>query len=150
MIVKCLQEKPSESQVEILGDVYKNVNLRNDSHLTVGNEYLALGMVMNTHYPNMGKGAWVILQCDHEHVEKYPIVLFEVLDGRIDLEWVVCSRSDGIVEIQPELFYQDYFFEDYLDGVPEVVKPFKELLRRMEQRARAEPPSLSSGIPRIN
>lgn len=135
MLVKCVALKPSESQVEALGDVYKKSGLKHDSHLTVGKTYVALGLIMNSHYPQMGTGSWITVLCDYGHITSYPVALFEVLDGRVDPEWVVRSRPDGIMEIEPELLHRAHFMEDFLDGLPDAVKPFRELLRRIEQRA---------------
>jgi hypothetical protein len=135
MLVKCIAEKPNDMQVQTLGECYKKSGVNQDSHLTVGKTYLALGLLLNDSYPHMGRGSWVTIQCDYGHITSYPIVLFEVIDGRVDLEWVVRSRPDGIVEVEPELLHQKHFMEGFLDGVPEAVKAFKELLRRMEQRA---------------
>ncbi len=135
MIVKCIQQRPTEAEIEVLGEVYKQTGLKHDSHLTVGRSYLVFGIVMNTSYPNMGKGTWVSLLCDHGHLEEYPIALFEIIDGRVDPEWIVKNRSDGLVLVQPELLYGEYFSEHYTDRVPEAVKSFRELMKRMEQRS---------------
>ena len=145
MLVRCVRQKPTDSQVEDLGEYYKKYSLKNDSHLTVDKTYLVLGLVMNTCYPRMGKGAWVTLQCDYGHITSYPFALFEVIDGTVDPEWTVRSRPDGIVDAQPELLHEERFAENYLDGIPEAVKAFRELLKRMEQRKgkRGQPESLS-------
>jgi hypothetical protein len=149
MLVKCLQEKPNESQIEALGEYYKKYSSKHDSHLSVGKTYVVLGLMMKSH-PHVGRGTWVTVLCDYGHIEGYPIVLFEVLDGRVDIEWIVHSRPDGIVEIEPELLLGAHFVEDHLDGLPEAVKPFKELLGRMEQRAGAPVPPSTLSLPRIN
>ncbi len=135
MLVKCTAKKPNESQAKSLGEYYQKYGARHDSHLTVGKTYLVLGLVTNTGSARMAAGISVTLLCDYGHIESYPIVLFEVLDGRVDPEWIVRSRPDGIVEMEPELLLGPHFAEDHLDGVQEAIKPFKELLRRMEQRA---------------
>ena len=141
MLSRCLQLKPSDSQVEVLGEYYRNHSLKNDSHLTVGKTYLVLGLVMNTNYPQMGIGTWVTLRCDYGHIQSYPLGLFEIVDGQVDPEWTVRSRPDGIVEVEPELLHQEHFMEDFLDGVPEAVKQFEQLYKRMEQRtAQRMPP----------
>jgi hypothetical protein len=149
MLVKCLQEKPSDSQIEELGEYYKNYTSKHDSHLSIGKIYLVLGLMIKSR-PHVGRGTWVTVLCDYAHIESYPIVLFEVLDGRVDLEWVVNSRPDGVVTIEPELLLGPHFVEDHLEGLPEAVTPFKELLGRMEQRARTSASVTTPGFPRIN
>jgi hypothetical protein len=135
MLVKCTAKKPNESQAQTLGEYYKTYGAKHDSHLTVGKTYLVLGLVINAGSGRMAAGVSLTLLCDYGHIESYPIVLFEVLNGRVDPEWMVRNRPDGIVEVEPELLLGPHFVEDHLDGVPEAVKPFKELVSRMEQRA---------------
>jgi hypothetical protein len=122
--------------VEALGEYYKKYSLKNDSHLTVGKTYCVIGLVINTSYPRMGKGTWVTLLCDYGHITTYPIVLFDIVDGKVDPEWTIRSRTDGIVDVQPDLLHEEHFAENYLDGLPEAVKLFKVLFERMEERGR--------------
>jgi hypothetical protein len=140
MLVKCIAKKPNESQVRALGEYYEKYGSKHDSHLGVGKIYLVLGLVMNVAYTRMAEGVSLTLLCDYGHIESYPIVLFDVIDGKADPEWVVRSRPDGIVEVQPELLLQLHFAEDHLDGVAEAVDAFKHLLKRMEQRATSNAP----------
>jgi hypothetical protein len=135
MIVKCTAKKPNGSQAEVLGEYYKKYGVKHDSHLTVGKTYIVLGLVINIGSARMAVGVSLTLLCDYGHIESYPIVLFEVLDGRVDPEWMVRNCPDGIVQVEPELLLGPHFVEDHLDGVPEAVKTFKELVGRMEQRA---------------
>ena len=134
MLARCTAKRPNEKQIKSLGEYYEKHGAKHDSHLTVGKTYLVLGLVFNVGRGRMATGASLTLLCDHGHVESYPVVLFDILDPRVDPEWIMRSRIDGIVEICPEVLIRPHFAEDYLDGVPEAVRPFRELLRRMEQR----------------
>ncbi len=138
MLIKCVTKKPTENEIEILGETYKKSSLKQDTHLTIGKTYVALGLLMNTSYPSLGKGTWVKLLCDYGHIESYPMFLFEIISGKVDSEWIISKGLEGLLQIEPEIMQQPHFAEDYLDGIPEVVLAFKNLYKLMEKRANGD------------
>ena len=134
MLVKCLRTQPDDEQKKALGAYYEKYASKQDCHLTTGKDYLVLGLTMNTGIPRMALGILVTVLCDFGHIESYPIVLFEVLDGTVDPEWQVHVCRDGIVEVEPELMHTPHFEEDHSERVPEIRKAFDELFHRMNGR----------------
>jgi|SRR5579859_805311 len=134
MLVKCARTKPDEQQKKDLGSYYDRYLAAHDSHLTLGKEYLVLGLIVNTGFERMALGISVTVLCDYEHIESYPIVLFDVLDGSVDPEWHFRAGPEGIVVIEPVLLHEPHFAEDHSERVPEVHRAFHELLHRMMSR----------------
>lgn len=134
MIVKCKATKPDNEQRKQLGEYYNRFIVKHDSHLSVGKKYLVLGLVINSGSERMSLGLSVTVLCDYEHIESYPLVLFDILDATVDLEWELHTKADGIATIAPELMGRQHFAEDHADGVPEVRRAFAELFQRMMNR----------------
>jgi hypothetical protein len=135
MLVRCIKKKAERAEVDALGEYYKKSAVKYDAHLSIGRTYVVLGLVMNTANQRMPLGVSLTVLCDYGHIESYPLILFEVIDGAVDAEWVIRTLPNGTVEAAPKLMQSEHFAEDHLDGVPEVVRTFRELYKRIEQRA---------------
>ena len=60
----------------------------------------------------------------------YPTNLFEIVDNRVQKDWIVDIEEDGSIEyVGPEIF-NNYFFEDYFDGNENIKYKFNNWLKQ--------------------
>ena len=119
MKVLCKSDHPSEKQLNDLNDTfYGNQVLP----ITPGKQYLVLGM-----QSTLGN-LWIELQGDTGNLISVPLCLFEIMDGRVSRHWIFKRWKDYDFTLWPESFYQEYYHDDLLEGVPNVVSDFRRLL----------------------
>jgi len=131
MRVRCIQQRPSETQVTALGSSY----YRSQSfHLTVGKEYVAIGLDLAIDSNVHGNGVWIHLVSDHGNLIWAPLALFEVTDPRVSKYWEARVFDEGLKLWPPSLF-RDSYHEDLADGVAEVEDDFRRVRARLEEEA---------------
>ncbi len=131
MRVRCLQQRPSENQVAALGSRY----YRSQSfHLTVGKEYVAIGLDLAVDSNVHGTGVWVHLVSDQGNLIWAPLALFEVTDRRVSKYWEARVFDKGLKLWPPSLF-RDSYHEDLADGVAEVEGDFRQVRAKLEEEA---------------
>lgn len=132
MRVKCISTYPTQEQIDKLGEgFYPN----QDFHLTVGKEYLAIGIQFEIGSPKWGTGAWIQLVSDYGRLSFAPLCLFEITDGRLSQLWVTRLWEDGSVSLWPSSFYREYYHDDLSEAVPEIVDDFKKVMAMIEEES---------------
>jgi hypothetical protein len=106
-----------------------------DYHVSVGKEYVAVGLQFHTGYMDRRAGVWVHFVSDYGNLGWAPLQLFEIVDGRAARYWVARPMEDGL-RLWPELLYKEFFHDHLGEGMPEAVDAFKRLFRAIELEAR--------------
>lgn len=127
MLLRCINNAPSADQLTAL----KTSMLPGETfHLTVGEEYVALGL-------EFWNGlVWVDIAENERTVTSAPLFLFEIVDGQLSQYWSTRQQADGLVRLWPELFYERAFHDRLSNDAPELVGRFNELRRLLEAEAR--------------
>jgi hypothetical protein len=92
----------------------------------VGREYLAYGLMIWNGEP------FVEIYWDRGYVIMELLCLFEIIDNRASKYWKYKSDDDAVF-LWPELFYTEYFHDDFSKGIPEVVEKFTTLKKLMDE-----------------
>jgi hypothetical protein len=132
MIVKCVSQYPTEDQLDYLGPkFFKNQAF----HITIGKEYIVLGLSVSVEPDPSGRGVAVEIVTDYGHLGGTPLCLFQIVDGTASRYWEVKVREDGIVTLWPTSFYREYFHDDLSESVPDVVEEFQRVRDLIEAEA---------------
>jgi hypothetical protein len=130
MRVRCIKEELSEKEIAASGFPPGTWDV------TVGEEYLVLGVTLFTGGENTPLGAAYEIEADGGTVYSIPAPLFEIVDDRPSRYWRV-GRTEplgpfGLV-LWPEEFFERYFFDDLSEGFPEVVRTYHKVRERLER-----------------
>ena len=121
MRVRCVREYPSEEQIAHLGpNFYRNQSFP----ITVGKEYLVLGIETYNNSVAYGTCVGIQYKTDDGNLLSTPIILFEITDPRVSNYWEARITDDGGLLLWPTAFYREYYHDDLSSGVPEVMKDF--------------------------
>lgn len=139
MIVQCTSSIPTPPQAERLGRYYQPG--RQEFPVALDHEYLVFGMRI------WGQAAWVDIESDAGYLVTVPLCLFRIVDGRVSALWEARVDADGDLSFLPPSFYQEYYIDDLIEGVPEVVRDYlrvrvlleEEHSRRTESDGRMDP-----------
>ncbi len=132
MIVKCISQYPTDEQLKDLGPrFFKNRTF----HVTVGKEYVVLGLGVAVKPHSCGLGPSVEIVTDYGHLTDNPLCLFQIVDGTASRHWEVRETQAGIITLWPSSFYKEYYHDDLSEGVPEVVEDFKRVRALIEAEA---------------
>jgi hypothetical protein len=131
MKAKCISEKLTSEQITALG---KNYFSNQDYHITIGKEYLVLGLIFSS--GKIGNGCFVEHLTDYGHYVLSPICLFDVIDKRISKYWKFEIDNDGDYRLwlPPTVktyYHNDTSEEDELDVVADFLR-MKKLLEEEE------------------
>ena|SRR5215813_6375975 len=129
MKVKCLAEYPNAEQRSRLG---KGFNEKQDFHVTVGREYVVLGMEFYVDSSTRGTGVWVAFLCDYEHLTSAPLCMFTITDPRVSRFWECRDSDSNIIVLWPPSFYREYYHDDLSEDVKEVVEDFRQVRALIE------------------
>lgn len=112
---------------DILADLGADGKVRPRLSVTRGKEYTVYGLSLHRS-SSVYRADILICQLvsDYGNITFAPINIFTVVDGRLPDCWRIGIR-DGNVLIWPDIFYQEYFFDDLSEGVPECVSAFRNL-----------------------
>ena len=139
MKIKCVNRELTEEQRALLKAPSR---FRPKHSLTVGKEYLVLGIVSIIESPDYGNTALFEIVNDSSQLVLFPAVLFEVIDAHCSSYWKGAIYDDGSVTLRPEEFYRDFFHDDLSEGDPATRQVFEEVVAKLEAefpRAETEP-----------
>jgi hypothetical protein len=120
---------PNKEQLGLLGSgFYKNQSFG----ITVGREYLVLGLSVHRNSPVYGQAVCAEIVEDAGHRVAVPLLLFEVVDARASRHWRLRTWQDGMVTLWPEPFYKEYFFDDLAESDPETNETFRAIRHVLE------------------
>ena len=123
MRVKCKTIYPDDKQLEELGEgFYRNQAF----YVTPGGEYTVYDIIFTTGQAGShGTGTWIEMVSDYGHLRNAPLLLFEIVDGRVSRYWERRTWPHGEVTFRPASLYREYYHDDLSEGVPEVVADFQ-------------------------
>jgi hypothetical protein len=124
--VKCTAERLSTDQQRRLGSEL----LRQEFHLTVGQEYLVFGLQFRFGSAG-GVGVWIEYETELGYLGSAPLALFEVTDSRVSRFWEFAVAPDGTALLEPLSFRREYYFDDLSSGVESVLRDFEEVKRTL-------------------
>lgn len=100
-------------------------------HVTVGREYLVLGLQFSNGSEVHRAGVWLHLVSDHGHLTWAPLDLFEIVSPRGSRYWVARVTDYGLT-LWPESLYREYYHEDLAEGVLEIEADFRRVRELLE------------------
>ena len=128
MKVKCVAEYPAADH---LGELGPNFYAKQRFAVTVGEEYLVLGLLFTRTRP-FGIGVWVEFEDDMHQYHHAPLRMFDVVDPPASRYWEIRAIENGNVALlPPALMSREFLMEDFYEGVPEVVEGFHELVQQL-------------------
>ena len=130
MRVRCINEELTEEEVKATGLPPGRWDL------TVGKEYLVLGITIPLGNPAHPRGVGLEIERDGGTVLTIPLALFEITDDRVSRFWkarVLETPVGRCLCLWPEEFYATYFFDDLSEGFPEVVRTYLAVRERLER-----------------
>jgi len=108
--------------------------------LTVGAQYLVIGLQYDVNSIIWGTGAWIQLQLPAERLLFAPLCLFDIVDGRPARLWHTRLWEDGSITLWPPPFYRDYFHDDIKGGVAAAVADLRRAVELLQLEAEAPHP----------
>jgi hypothetical protein len=125
MKVRCLRDRLDESEAERLGGPWR---VTGKVLAKPGQVYPVYGL-----YTSQGE-PFIDLRSESGYIVPSPLCLFEVTDGRVHPSWELHNNRDGIT-LWPPSFYREYYLDDLIEGVPEVVEEFRKVRAEIEPEA---------------
>jgi hypothetical protein len=99
-----------------------------DPWLRVGQRYTVLAIVGQERHP--------YLYLLHSTEEQMPVAVLpsdcRIISNRVSRHWVVNCTSRGTLELIPEPWIPDSFWEDYDEGSPEAKKLYERIRKLLE------------------
>lgn len=126
MKVRCVSVKLQTADLEILG-AYPEAS--NFFSISTGKEYVVFGM--SFYFRKQGRGCFVQILSDHNHLIDVPIKLFEVIDDRSSRYWCIKSDADGNVFLWPESFFKEFYHDDLSEDIDFVVNDFNRVKEKI-------------------
>jgi len=125
MRLKCTAKFPNKEQTKMLGKYYREG--KQEFGILVGSEYIAFGMRI------LGGQPWVdICPIGLKYLHHVPLCLFDVIDPKVSKYWELRVVGSGDVLFFPLSLHKEYYHDDLLEGVPEVVKDLENLKALLE------------------
>jgi hypothetical protein len=131
MRVRCIALIPNERQALQLRKNYTHG--RQEFHIILGKEYIVFGIRI------LGGAPWVDIVTDSGYLYPVPLCLFEITDGRVSQYWELHFYEDGDLTLWPPSFYKEYYHDDLIEGVYEVVEDFDRVRTLIEAEAQPKP-----------
>ena len=128
MKTKCISRELTEEQ-----RVFFKVPpvLRTKHQISIGKEYLVLGISFEISSPIYGNTALLQIVNDAGRCAFIPTALFEVIDGRCSSFWETRLHEGGAVTLWPIEFYEPYFHDDLSNHDPAARQLFDSVFRKM-------------------
>lgn len=121
----------SDGQIEAAG---ANLMLRPKYSLSLGKCYVVLGIYFPSFSKIFGRSAVFRLVDDDGSCIPCPAQLFDIVSDKPSQYWRArISETDFF--LFPEEFYEQYFFDDLLEGVPSVEAKFIKIRGLLEEEA---------------
>jgi len=99
---------------------------RNSYDLTVGRQYVALGLGF------WDEQVWVEIATEGDLIAPVPLLEFEIVDGRLSAFWKTRLDADGAVRMWPASFFQDNFHSRLADREPSALTEFARVRELLE------------------
>jgi hypothetical protein len=129
MKIRCTSRELTEDQRALLKAPSR---FRPNFALTVGKEYLVLGIVSIIDSPQYGNTALFEIVNDDRQFVLFPAVLFEVTDARSSSYWRAAVSGNGTVTLRPEELYREFFHDDLSEGDPATRETFQAMVTKLE------------------
>jgi hypothetical protein len=126
--VRCLRDRIDD-------ELAKELRLSSDSprlygSIAKGREYIVLGLTYECQSSTYGGQPVFEIENDVGSLSLVPAFLFEIVDGSASRHWQFRFRDGCILEFLPPSFFRSYYHDDLSEGVPEVVRDFREVCAR--------------------
>jgi len=133
MKVRCIYNIKNKQMVEEKS--LKNVEATDHRYdFTIGKEYTVIGIAYSKDSTYLENYPMLELVNDFGNYEGAPLFLFEIIDDRSSQYWhIKFNNETKYLYMWPESFYQEYYFDDLTDGVPEVEKDFERVSKLLEE-----------------
>lgn len=128
MIVRCISKLPSEEQAQLLGPGKHYFPGQQQFGLVIGREYIVYALSI------LDGAAWVDILSEFEYLYAVPLLLFDIVDGHVSRYWELRARDQDLA-FWPPSFYREYYHDDLIEGVREVVEDFRRLRALIEEEA---------------
>jgi hypothetical protein len=129
MRVQCKNRELTEEQRVLLK---ASSRFRPNHRLTVGKEYLVVGLIGIVDSPQYGNTILFEIVNDDRQFVIFPAILFEVTDARCSAFWRAAVQKNGTVTLRPEELYCDLFDENLSEGDPATRKVFDAVVAKLE------------------
>jgi hypothetical protein len=123
LIVECNALKLSIAQLTSLSIVPS----RNQYSVTLRRKYLVLGLTFVKNTSLVGNEGAVAITDNNSYVVHAPLAIFDILDNRVSSNWRFGKNQLGDICLWPPSFFRDYYLDDLIEGVPEVVDDFRRV-----------------------
>lgn len=122
MKVKCLNTELTEEQRQLfrVPDLF-----RSKYQISVGTEYLVLGIAFEINSSAYGTQALLEIADDAGRCLSIPAALFEIIDGRCSAFWEVRFYEDAGITMWPIEFNEAYFHDKLSNGDPQARRLFE-------------------------
>ncbi len=102
MKIKCVKNKiDAKSHYSIL-------NKDMSDYLTIGKTFWVYGLRFSEHCN-------YVYIYNEEHLVEVPMEMFEIVDSKVSVEWIVKAQGVQEVMLWPNLFYIDDFLENFAE-----------------------------------
>lgn|SRR6266481_1100581 len=128
MKTKCISRELTEEQRLFfkVPPLFRTVH-----QITIGREYLVLGILFVVNSPVYGNTALFEIVDDGGLCLSVPAALFEIVDGRCSSFWETRFYKNGDITMWPSEFYEPYFHDDLSDGDPKTRTVFDSVIAKM-------------------
>jgi len=135
MKVQCISKELTSDQKRRMGMSSE----RNPAFdLTIGREYIVLGVSFLVHSTFFGSTTVVEVQEDHKsYCTSIPLCLFRITDPRPSPSWIAESDKDMTFRLWPSEFYAEYFHDDLTEGSEEAKIAFSHVMGRLSAESDA-------------
>jgi hypothetical protein len=113
MVVKCIINKSDSLD-------HSSINSNLSEFISVGSEFIVFGI-------SVDKANTYFIIFDEEHLLHVPMSFFEIIDSSVPQFWVVKPNQTGGFMLGPELFFQEFFFDEFSDRDPELRRKFQKI-----------------------
>ena len=122
MRIRCIRTEFSEAEKERFG--IANI-APNSFRLTVGTEYLVLGLSFMDKSSVLGEGLCVDISGNGVYITPAPLRFFEITDPRSSRHWILSQNQAGIFCLWPQSFFQPFYHDLLSDGDASVSEDFR-------------------------
>lgn len=130
MRIKCISLLPNKQQAKRLGKYYYPG--QQTYEVALGKEYVVYCLEI------IDGMAWVHYDSESNRLSISPLCLFKIIDGRVSQYWELRLWEENNVLLRPPSFYQEFFHDDLVEGVPEVVAEYQRVKALLEKEAHSE------------
>lgn len=132
MKVRCVFTTMNDAQRQELAlNPFQQMDQRGS--LTVGKEYLVLGLEFEVDPAGFETGTYVWIVPDVGYVVRFRLLYFEITDPQVSRYWQAQSLSAGNVTLFPPSFYRENYLKELIeDRVPEVDEDFFQVLTLLQ------------------